>query len=155
MADISLRTPGVERWFHAGSKVRHLSIVNALNCRPEKEVYDQIVNLIQSNCQSTDTCPPFIKSYHDFALSIELFEFIDGVGLGCLMQQGSLKYRRRSRLSDAGNYTSGVIAISNLRTAAERFLSDNAAAWAVASGNYFSANAQSDLQCPDSTDGLR
>lgn len=155
MADISLRPPVASTWFFAGSKVRHIEVVGALNCRPEKEVYDQIVNLIQSNCQSTDTCPPFIKSYHDFAASIELYEFIAGIGLGCLMQQGSIKYRRRSKLSDAGNYTSGAVAIDNLGVAASRFLSDNPAAWAVANGAYFSANAQSDLQCPDTATGLR
>lgn len=155
MADISLQPVGVAEWFHAGSKVRHIEVIGALNCRSEKEVYDQIVTLIQSNCQSTDTCPPFIKSYHDFAITVELFEFITGVGLGCLMEQGSLKYRRRSKLSDAGNYTSGAVAITNLQSAAERFLSTNSAAWAVSNGNYFGAKAQSDLQCPDSTDGLR
>lgn len=153
--EIKLQLPNTAEWFHAGSKIRHIEVVAALNCRPEKEVYDQIVNLIQSNCQSTDTCPPFIKTYHDFAVSIELYEFIAGVGLGCLMEQGSLKYRRRSKLSDAGNYTGGQAAIDNLSNAAEYFLSTSTSGWAVANGNYFSATSQSDLQCPDSTTGLR
>lgn len=103
MAAITLATYDRTEWIYNGKSVRRAVIVPRLNCRPAKEVYDQEVSLITSECISQDTCAPFIKSYHKWSASLNLKETIPGIGLGCDMLSGTVSFTRRSQNSDAGN----------------------------------------------------
>lgn len=158
MASIGLEINGPE-WVYRGSRIIHQVQIAASNCRPAFVVDDQIVTLITSECKSLAQCPPFTKHYHKFAATLDIYEVIPGVGLGCQVLSGSFNYTRRSQNTDAGNYESATDAMDNLLSVQRRFDSTPGAIggydWAVDGGLYFGASAQSDKQCPNSTDGQK
>lgn len=97
-------------WIFTGKAVKRPVLIARANCRPAKEVFDQELALIASECISLDQCEPKIKSYHKFGCSFSVKETIDGIGLGCDIVTGSASFTRRSTDSEAGfNTPPGLI----------------------------------------------
>lgn len=130
-------------WLFTGKSVKRPTLVPRQNCRPAKEVYDQEVVLITSECVSLDTCAPKVRAYHKFAATLSVKETIPGIGLGCDIITGGMSYTRRSLDSDAGNsltYTQIRIAMA--------FITNDLALGALIDPKFFPANSSATRVCP-------
>lgn len=131
-------------WSFNGKAVERKIIVARANCAPAKEVIDQTVALITSECISLDLCDPKIKSYHKHASSYSVKETIPGIGLGCEMVQGSNNVTRRSQVSDAGNFTEATVVDDYMSTTMNNLL----ATGIMIAGTFFPEGAASNRVCP-------
>lgn len=104
-------------WKYTGTKLQHLTEIPEANCRAPKTEVDLEIEVIVSDCISKDTCAPFVKDYHKFAVQVTAYEIVPMIGKGCLMFQANRGYTRRDALSDAGNNTVGTDAIQSSRVA--------------------------------------
>jgi len=135
-------------WVFRATKVEHLVVIAAANCRPAKTEVDFTIDLIASECISKDTCAPFVKNYHKFSLQTVAYEIIPGIGKGCQQWLAAYNWTRRDALSDAGNNTSAVSArLSNAKIFT--FFDSLAGALSAISASAFPAKADVRRACPD------
>lgn len=90
-------------WKFRGDSAVHIQLVPGQHCRPAKEVYDKIISSVSRSCISRDSCPPFVKNYEKWAGNFTQYEYINGVGLGCLLLQGGINHTLRRTPTPAGN----------------------------------------------------
>jgi len=95
-------------WKYTGTKLQHFTEIPEMNCRAPKTEIDLEVEIIVSDCISKESCAPFTKNYHKFAVQVTGYEIVPNIGKGCLMFQSNRGFTRRDALSDAGNNTPGV-----------------------------------------------
>lgn len=145
MANITIAPHDPATWVFRGSDVAFHNETVAANCRPPKSVVTQTIGPVKSACKSLDTCPPFVKNYHDWGVSISIYDFVDGIGLGCLLQVGGIKFMRRHTNTDNGSSIDGATAIANILDAAGRF----AVGGPLVAADYFGTRSSTERACPD------
>lgn len=134
-------------WVFRGNDIAHYQSIPAANCRPPKDVVDQTIGPVLSQCKSLSTCPPFIKNYHQWSANGQIFDFVAGIGIGCLLFQGGMNFTRFSSdipgIAGPAGPISGQDAVDSLNEIATRF-----------NGTYnvatlFGTRSGIDRACPD------
>jgi len=141
MADIQIEAVD-DPWFNEIQFLVHKFTIPAANCRPAKSINDQIAGPFLSECISKDACPPFVKNYRKYNTGYVIYERIPGIGIGCLMQQVSIKTLRRSAPSDAGNFST----YAALYVSITNFLNNIRAEWTLP--EYMGPRIDPSTECP-------
>lgn len=135
-------------WKFNGTRLQHAYEVAAANCRTAKTVYDIEIDVIVSECVSKDSCAPFIKNYHKWAVQVTAYEVIAGIGLGCLMGIMAYNFTRRDSLTDAGNNALAGDALDSIAKLFTFFGTPDSAGSAI-HGKAFPVKAFVGRACPD------
>jgi len=120
----SLDSSDLANWLFLVNGINHIVEVPASNCRPAKEVVDASISNYTRQCVTTDTCAPFLKPYNSFGYGVSLYETVPGIGIGCLIIQGtsSVTHRSSAAPTDAGSWVEAKDALGAIGITADSFV---------------------------------